>query len=169
MAGIIYELKDVLEQEKECYEGLNTLGTYKETAIINKDIEFLQKIVRSEEEFIGRLNLLMTKREDLMKDISIVTGIGSKQLTVTEIINKIGKETEIGCELTKLREDIKEEIGKIKAQSNTNKRLLEDSIEMVNFSVTALREMRGSSFTGQYTKPGKNDLKGQSSLFDYKQ
>ena len=69
MAGIIYELIDVLEEQKECYEGLNTLATYTENAVINKNIEFLQEVVKTEEQFIGRINNLEKKRESLMQDI----------------------------------------------------------------------------------------------------
>ena len=61
MAGIIYELIDVLEEQKECYEGLNTLATYTENAVINKNIEFLQEVVKTEEQFIGRINNLEKK------------------------------------------------------------------------------------------------------------
>ena len=110
MAGIIYELAQVLEQEKECYEGIGTLAAYTETAVVNKNIEFLQEVVKTEEEFIGRLSLLEKKRDSLMKDIAIVTGMKYQSLTVAAIIEKIGKDTEIGQKLTKLREEIRTQL-----------------------------------------------------------
>ncbi|MBE6024481.1 MAG: flagellar protein FlgN, partial [Cellulosilyticum sp.] len=70
MAGIIYDLIDVLEEEKECYEGLNTLASYTEHAVVNKNIEFLQEVVKTEEEFTGRISNLEKKRESLMQDIA---------------------------------------------------------------------------------------------------
>lgn len=170
MAGIIYELFDVLEQEKECYEGLETLAGYTETAIVNKNIEFLQEVVKTEEEFIGRLGLLEKKREEFMKDIAIVTGMNQKNITIAAIIEKIGKETEMGQKLTGLREEIRLLLDRIKVKSELNKQLLTDSLELVDFTINAIRGNRGYSHMGNYSKPGEEmTLQGQQSLFDKKQ
>ena len=38
MAGIIYDLVDVLAEQKACYEGLITLATYKTEAVVEKNL-----------------------------------------------------------------------------------------------------------------------------------
>ena len=43
MAGIVYELIDVLDAQVECYEGLNTLAKYKEQAIVEKNLQLLEE------------------------------------------------------------------------------------------------------------------------------
>lgn len=170
MAGIIYELAEVLEQEKECYEGIGTLTAYTETAIVNKNIEFLQEVVKTEEEFIGRLSLLEKKRDSLMKDIAIVTGMNPQNITVATIIEKVGKDTEIGQKLTVLREEIRGQLDEIKSKSEINKQLLTDSLELVNFTVNAIGSTKNFSPIGNYSRPGEDVvMQRQQSLFDKKQ
>lgn len=170
MAGIIYELAEVLEQEKECYEGIGTLAAYTETAIVNKNIEFLQEVVKTEEEFIGRLSILEKKRDSLMKDIAIVTGMNPQNITVAAIIEKIGKDTEIGQKLTVLRGEIRNQLDEIKAKSELNKQLLTDSLELVDFTVNAIGSTKGYSHVGNYGRPGEDmTVQRQHSLFDKKQ
>lgn len=170
MAGIIYELINVLEEEKECYEGLNTLAGYTETAVVNKNIEFLQEVVKTEEEFVGRVSSLEKRREELTKDISIVTGIKDPKLTITSIIEKIGPDTEFGQKLTSLRNSIKTELEEIRKKSELNKQLLADSLELVDFMVNAIGSTKGYVHVGNYNKPGGEDsVQRQQSIFDQKQ
>lgn len=167
MAGIIYELVDVLEEEKECYEGLNQLADYTKTAVVNKNIEFLKEVIETEEQFVGRLNLLGKKRESLMNDIAIVTGTRSKGITITLIIEKIGKDTEMGIKLAELRDNIKSLLGEIKEKSDFNKQLLSDSLEIVDFMVNAIRGTKGYVQVGNYSKAGEElNVERQQRIFD---
>ena len=170
MAGIIYELMDVLDEEKECYEGLNTLAEYTQNAVINKNIEFLQEVVKTEEEFIGRVSSLEKKRESLMQDIAIVTGLKYAKVTITSIIEKVGPETEVGQKLTKLRDETKVQIDELKRQSDLNKQLLTDSLELVDFMVNAVGATQGFNHVGNYNRPGEDmAIERQRSIFDKKQ
>ena len=170
MAGIIYELMDVLDEEKECYEGLITLASYTENAIINKNIEFLQEVVKTEEEFIGRVSTLEKQRESLMQDIAMVTGIKQSEVTVSAIINKVGADTEVGKRLTNLKEETREKLDKLKKQSELNKQLLNDSLDLVDFMVNALGTTQGYSHVGNYNRPGEDmAIQRQHSVFDKKQ
>lgn len=170
MAGIIYELIEVLDEQKECYEGLSTLANYKQTAVVNKNLEFIEEIVTTEEQFIGRLRVLDRKREVLMKDISIVTGMNYKDITVTAIINKIGEENEAAKKLIVLRDGIKEELDRLKRQSELNKELISHSLELVDFMINAIGSTKGYAHVGNYNKPGEEiELQRQQSLFDKKQ
>ena len=170
MAGIIYDLIEVLEQEKECYEGLQTLSDYTQTAVVNKNIEFLQEVVKTEETFIGRLSLLEKRREGVMKDIAIVTGMNFQTLTVAAIIEKMGKDTEVGQRLTVLREEIRAQLDEIKVKSELNKQLITDSLELVDFTINAIGSMKSMGPIGNYSKPGEDvSLQTQQSLFDKKQ
>lgn len=154
MAGIAHELVNVLSEQKECYQGLYTLATYKAKAVVEKDIDFLKDVVKREEEFIGRSNILNKKREEIFKDIALVTGLSEKDLTVTAIINKMGKELEISKQLIKLREEILEVLGNVKKQNDHNKILLSQSIEFVEFSLNAIQTTRLSGIEAVYQKPG---------------
>lgn len=170
MAGIVYELIDVLDAQIECYEGLNTLAKYKEQAIVEKNMELLQEVTHTEEQFIGRLNILDKKREVLMKDVSIVTGMNYNDTTITSIAKKLGDENEASIKLILFRDKIKEELDKLKRQSELNKELINQSLELVDFMVNAIGATRGYAHVGNYTRPGEDEnLQRQQTVFDKKQ
>lgn len=171
MAGIVYELIEVLEEQKECYEGLITLATYTEHAIINKNISFLQEVVATQETFIGRLSQLDKKRESLMKDVSIVLGVPYTQMSVTKIIKGLGENSEVGQQLVDLRKDIKEQMTLLRRKNTLNKQLLMDSLELVNFMVNAIGSTKGCSHVGNYGRSheGGIQVERQSHLFDQRQ
>lgn len=170
MAGIVYELIDVLDAQIECYEGLNTLAKYKEQAVVEKNMELLQEVTHTEEQFIGRLSILDKKREVLMKDVSIVTGMNYNDTTITSIAKKLGDKNEASIKLIILRDKIKEELDKLKKQSEFNKELINQSLELVDFMVNAIGGTRGYAHVGNYTRPGEEEnLQRQQNVFDKKQ
>ncbi|ONI37847.1 hypothetical protein AN639_08745 [Candidatus Epulonipiscium fishelsonii] len=172
MAGIIYDLVDILEQQKECYEGLYTLATYKTQAIVNKEINFLQDVVNREEEFLGRMAILDKKREETFNDIALVTGLNPKTITITIIIQKMGENLDVSKTLVKLREDLLGVIKKVKRENDQNKLLLEQSIEFVNFSLNAIKSTKFTPMEHNYTKASLQQSLSQSldtiSMFDSK-
>ena len=142
MAVIIYELIEVLEEQKECYEGLNQLAKYKEQAVVNKEIDLLEQVTHTEEQFIGRLSILDKKREVLMKDISIVTGMNYEQITLTAIAEKLQGQQEVTDQLLTLRDEIKGQLDEMKRQSELNKEIINQSLEFVDFMVNAISGMK---------------------------
>jgi flagellar biosynthesis/type III secretory pathway chaperone len=169
MAGIIYELIDILNYQKECFDGLYTLAQYKEQAIIQKDLELITEIVKKEEEFIGRVNNLDKKREGLLKDIAIVIRISPKDIKLSDIIDKIGKDNEAANKLSLLRQELMDKTEKLKKQNEINSMLINQSLEFVNFTINALEGLRGSVQTSGYGKPGENISVESRSFFDKKQ
>lgn len=170
MAGIIYELIDILEEQKECYEGLCTLSRYKQEAVVAKNLELLQEIVTTEEQFAGRLSTLDKKREMLLKDISIVTGMDYKQLNVTGIVEKLGRDNEASKKLTKIREELYSLIESLKKQNEFNTELINQSLELVDFTINAIGSTKGYSHQGNYNKPGEDsEYQRHQSFFDKKQ
>lgn len=173
MAGIVYELIEVLEAQVECYEGLNQLAKYKEQAVVGKNLELLEQVTSTEEQFVGRLGILDKKREVLMKDISIVTGMNYKEITLTAIANKLGGHNEASEKLITLRDQIKVQLEALKKQSDLNKEIINQSLEFVDFMINAIGGMKGYAHVGNYGKPGQlgpeENLERQQSIFDHKQ
>lgn len=169
MAGIIYDLVDILTQQKECYEGLNTLAVYKTEAVTNKSLELIMQIVDKEEEFIGRLTLLEKKRESILKDISLVTGIPFGTITVASIVEKIGKNQEVATTLNSLKDELRDLMNQLKKQNELNRSILEQSLEFVDFSVNALQSVHQTGLTPNYGRPGEEIDIERTSVFDTKQ
>lgn len=169
MAGIIDNLVEVLEQEKECYEGLLTLANYKAEAVMNKKLELISEIVGREEAFIGRVNMLEKRRESLIKDIALVTGMDYKSITVTKLVDKLGKQVEVTEKMLGFRESILQIITQLKAQNEINVKLLEQSLELVDFTVNALQSTQAVAPNMGYGRPGDEHTFETRSFFDTKQ
>lgn len=169
MAGIVYDLLEILKHQQECYEGLVTLATYKTESVQNKNLELLSQIVEKEEEFIGRLNLLDKKREGMLKDIALVTGLKYEQLTLTKLMEKMGMELEISQDLLKVREEILELMEQLKAQNEMNKMILEESLDYVNFTINAIKSTKMTQIPVNYGRPGEEETLQTRSLFDKRQ
>lgn len=170
MAGIIYELIEVLEEQKECYEGLYTLAKHKQEAVVAKNFDYLQEVVTTEEQFVGRVSFLDKKREMLLKDISIVTGMDYSKLSVTSIVEKLGAENEASKRLLAIKDELGKVIGDLKRQNELNTTLINHSLELVNFTINAIGSTKGFSHVGSYNKPGEDQkLDRQYSFFDKKQ
>ncbi len=169
MAGIVYELIDTLEEERDCYDGLCILAKYKEEAIVNKQIDFLQEVVKREEEFAGRVSLLEKRRDALLNDIAIVTGVSPKEINVTKLINKLGVDNDASKRLLVLREQLLEKIGSLKKQNELNAMLIEHSLELVNFTIKAIESTRMQIPATSYSKDGDNLGTTNHSFFDKKQ
>ncbi|OOB80168.1 MAG: hypothetical protein BEN19_06315 [Epulopiscium sp. Nuni2H_MBin003] len=166
MAGIAYDLLNVLSEQKECYEGLYTLATYKAQAVVEKDIDFLKEIVKREEEFVGRTSILNRKRIEVFRDIAIVTGLSEKNLTVSSIVDKMGVELEISQKLMKVREEILEVLDRVKQENENNKILLAHSMEFVDYTLNAIQTTRLAGIEVGYSKPGYQAETDSRRVFD---
>lgn len=169
MAGIIYDLKDILVQQKECYEGLYTLANYKTEAIKTKELDLITQVVEREEEFIGRLGILEKKRKSILKDISLVTSIKYEELTITRLIDKMGSELEISEELAKIKKDMTHQIRLLEEQNKLNKILIEQSLEFVDFSINALQNLQTGMSHLSYARQGEEVAGQVQSYFDKRQ
>ncbi|OON99219.1 MAG: hypothetical protein ATN35_00225 [Epulopiscium sp. Nele67-Bin004] len=166
MAGVVNELIEVLSNQKECYEGLYTLSTYKAKAIVEKDIDFLKEVIEREEQFVGRVSLLERKRDSLFKDIAMLTGLDYKHLTVTKLVDKMGHQLDVSKELISLRESLIIEIEKVRKHNEHVKELIEQSLEFVEFTLNAIQTTRLSGIEVNYSRAGyQNDVEVKR-LFD---
>ena len=169
MAGIIYDLVDVLEAQKECYEGLIILATYKTEAVAQKKLEVLSQVVEREEAFIGRVQLLDKQREALLKDIAIVTGINYSHLTIHQLIDKMGKDLEVSQKLTSIRQELLKLLETLHRQNEINKQVLNQSLEFTEFAINAIKTTKLTEAHANYVKPGTEQEERAVSFYDQMQ
>lgn len=123
-------------------------------------------MVSREEEFIGRVDILDRKREETFKDISQVTGLNLEDLTLTKIITKIGPEQEICKELINIRKELLAVMEKVKNQNNRNKRLIQQSMDFVEFTLNAIQTTRLQGIEVGYSRPGYENVQEMRRVFD---
>ena len=165
MAGIIYDLVDILEQQKECYEGLLTLAVLKENVLIENDLSAINSVAERESQFLGRSNLLDKRRESLMGDICIILSVDKKS-TLLDIANSLKNNVDVAEQLKQLRVDILEIIEKINKQNSINKTLIDHSLELTEFTINAIQGAMVGIQDTTYTGVAKKYEQTQRSFFD---
>ncbi len=170
MASLMEDFIDVLERENEEYQRLTELSNEKKQIIIDGDIPALEEITSREQEIAGVLKNLENKREEVVKDMSIVLSKEPEELTITNMIAFLNKQPNERQKLTELRENLRETLEKMADINQQNEALLHHAMEMTEFDLTLFRSMRQAPETANYDKRANNtgDLLG-SSGFDARQ
>lgn len=168
MAGLMHNLIEVLEDQKECYEGLLTLAKYKTDSIANREMEILEDVLKREQEFIGRSARLEKNREEILKDISNVLNIDFASLTISNLIKRLDKTPDEQAKLRQLREELLDIIEEIKRQNEINEGLLNQSMEFIDFTLNAIQSMNTQPSSG-YKDKGDDVEQQNISFFDAKQ
>ncbi len=168
MAGLIHDLIAILGEQKECYTGLLTLAQYKTDSIVNREMEFLEEVLKREQEFIGRSSRLEKNREDILKDISNVLNLNLKELTISNLILKLDKTPDEQEKLRQLRKELLDIVEEIKQHNTTNEGLLNQSLEFIDFTLHAIQSMNSYPSSG-YQNKGDDIKQPNKSFFDAKQ
>ena len=168
MAGLIHDLITVLEQQKECYEGLLILAQYKTNSIVEREMELLEQVLKREQEFVGRAARLEKNREIVLKDISTVLNTNFSDLTVSKLITKLDKTPDEQQKLKQIREELLQIVEEIKVHNTTNEGLLQQSLGFIDFTMNALQSMNTHVSPG-YGEKGDDSKQQDISFFDTKQ
>lgn len=170
MASLMEDFIDVLERENKEYQRLTELSNEKKQIIIDGDIPALEEITSREQEIAGVLKNLENKREEVVKDMSIVLSKEPEELTITNMIAFLNKQPNERQKLTELRENLRETLERMADINQQNEVLLHHAMEMTEFDLTLFRSMRQAPETANYDKRANNtgDLLG-SSGFDARQ
>ena len=170
MASLMEDFIDVLERENEEYQRLTELSNEKKQIIIDGDIPALEEITSREQEIAGVLKNLENKREEVVKDMSIVLSKEPEELTVTNMIAFLNKQPEEQRKLEDLKERLRSTLNEMADINGQNEVLLKQAMEMAEFDLTLFRSMRQAPTTANYDRQANNtgELLG-SSGFDAKQ
>ena len=166
MAGMVENLYKALEDQLQCYEALNVLAKQTQACLVDKNLENLKYVVKREEEFTGRVLLLDKQTKGVTRDLALVLGIRNKDFKLKEVIERCeDNEREV---LEALRVKILKNLDSLKKQNQLNKELIERSLELVDFTMTALHSHKESQPIG-YEYMGETQTRETTNYFDKKQ
>ncbi len=164
MANLINDLIDVLEAQTGSYKELLNMANNKTDVIIDGDLLSLQKITSSEQVVAGQILRLDKKRDEIISDISLVTGTPLEELNLSKLIDIVsGKPEEL--RLKKVREEISETIQNLKSKNDTNAMLINESLDLFDFTINAIRSSQDGMRVNNYDA---NETENKS-FFDSKQ
>lgn len=168
MASLIEELTTTLQEEEIIYRNLIPIEEEKTKVIVSNDLESLAEVTRQEEVFIGEINVLEKKREEIVKNIAIVLGKDPGELTIKTIVDLLQGQKE-QRDLAKVYDALTQTLNRAVSINERNKALIEQSLEMIEFNMNFYHSLQNIN-SNTYNKGAYNDNGlGQSGMFDAKQ
>lgn len=158
MASIIEELITTLEEEKVLYDKLIPLAEQKSVVIIENNLEGLAKVTEEEQVILDQLTVLENKRERCVYNIKDVLNRMNETMNLDKIIGFLDNQPVFQGRLRKVHEELKSVTSRLKELNLQNKSLIEESLDMIEFSMNFLQSTRMS--------PGNNNYNRNASFMD---
>ena len=147
MASLIEELIDVLELECTIYENLYAVSDTKTQVLV-----------------------LEKKRQTIVDNIAVVLNYKGKNMTVADIVRVMEGQPDFQIPLSRLHHRLRNVVMQLQQVNTQNRELLEDALEMTEFSINILQTAGQAPETANYDKKSySGDMLGVSySQFDSK-
>lgn len=170
MASLIDDLIDVLKKETQQYKELITISSEKTRIIVKNDIEKLRQITAMEQDHLSILVNLEKKREEVTSDIALVMNIPLKDVTIRKIIDILEGQQDARIRLSEVHDDLKTTLKRFGAINEQNQKLIQESLEFINFNLNYIKGMYQAPEVANYTKDAFNTSpKMDIGVFDAKQ
>ncbi|MFC4768256.1 flagellar protein FlgN [Effusibacillus consociatus] len=163
---LIQSLVETVEELLREHEHLLQLAEEKKRALINGDMEKLQEIVNKEIHFIRKVEKLEELRIQQGKRIADEHGMKLEELTASKLA-ELESDPERTAKINLLTGRFLQVIGEVKAANELNGKLLQQSLELVQRSISLMTDVPDS---GTYTGRGDSGqaTSGQRRFFDTK-
>ena len=170
MASLVEELILVLEEENKIYSELSEYAEKKRQILIEADIEALEKLTVLEQNASDELLSKSNRHVAILKDIAVVLGKDSSDITVTKLIEYLETQPIFHQKLIVARDNLLQTATELKQKNNLNEILLNQAMVMTEFDITLFKSMRQAPQTANYNRNAYNTgtLLGGSG-FDAKQ
>ncbi len=171
MASLIEELIETLNKENEEYEKLLEMSKRKSAVIVSRDIPALEKITDDEQIVVSRIANLDSKRAQVTSDIANVINKDVETLKLSVLIELLSKQPNEQRALAEIHDKLKTTVESVRAINESNKQLIDQSLEMVEFDLNMIRAMRQAPETNNYGRSAVSvgDTLGSVRGFDAKQ
>jgi flagellar biosynthesis/type III secretory pathway chaperone len=169
LASLIEDLITTLEEEKQCYNRLLTIGQSKTEIIIKGDISALNELTKEEQQMASRVLRIDKIREEIINDIALVTNKNIDELTINNLAVLLAKQEKEHNHLNNLRDNIREVVESLQVINDRNKVLLKESLEYIDFTMNAVQSesyMTNSNYEAQGNIYNSQDARR---FFDAKQ
>lgn len=166
MAGLIEDLITVLESQYENYKDLLDLSLEKRQAIIDNDVESLQKITNIENTLVSRNQKLEKKRITIIDDMALVLNKKKEDMTIDGLAEMLKNKPEHDT-LVAVAAKMRGVLNDLKVKNDNNKALIENSLDYIDFCMNLIRDKvtNKQNFTSY---PGAEDV-DEKGFFDAKQ
>lgn len=170
MASLIEELIETLNREDQIYEELLPVVEKKAQVIIKNDLEELQRITAAEQDFLDQITGLEHNRTKIISNIAIVMNRKVETLNLKAIVAMLEKQPVEQEQLGSLHDSLIRKLGRLKEFNMQNKMLIEQSLDMIEFSMNMLQSDRMAPVNHYNRTASTQDIPlSQAGMFDAKQ
>ena len=170
MASLIDTLIETLIKENEEYETLLELSMEKTGIIVRSDHDGLNEIVMKEQKVVERINVLEKKRSEVTNDIGVVLNRKPQELTLTKLVEMLANQPRECGMLKEIHDKLSKTLSRMVQVNESNKALLNESLEMLQFEMNLLQSMKQAPETTNYSgNTYANNSYGGMASFDAKQ
>lgn len=152
MASLIEELITTLDKENSEYEKLLELSKKKGAVIVSRDIAALEAITDEEQNIVTDIGILDSKRAEVTKDIANVLNKDVESLKISVLIDLLKKTPREQKMLSEVHDKLKNTVASVRTLNESNKQLIDQSLEMVEFDLNMIKSMRQAPQTNNYGK-----------------
>ena len=171
MAGLMEELFDVLDREKEIYENLIPVSEKKTGILVRGDLKELESVTQEEQQLIEKAAALGKKREEVIANIGLVLNKKPESLDLASLTRLLEKQPDEQKKLAQIHDSLKNVMRRLVAINEKNKNLIENSLEMIEFNMNFIQSTRMSPGVNNYDKHASSKYSAGYSVggFDAKQ
>ena len=150
MASLIEELIETLNKENTEYEKLLELSRQKSAIIVARNIPALEKITDDEQIVVSAIGNLDSKRAQVTRDIADVINKDVETLKLSVLIDLLSKQPDEQKRLSEIHDKLKVTVENVRMINESNRQLIDQSLEMVEFDLNMIRAMRQAPETNNY-------------------
>lgn len=140
MTDVIWvdNLVKIFEYEIKIYAKVLEEAENKKNVIIKGDVEGLQTNVVKEQKYINELNKLAEASEQIIGHIAKTTGKKREEINISYLISILPEEK--AKRLSSKRDELKQIIEDLRAKNDLNQKLIDNSVDYINFSLNLLTQ-----------------------------
>lgn len=171
MASIIEELIGALEGELLLYKQLIPLAEKKAVAIIENNNEQLAVVTNGENDILDKIAIYESKRQKSVNNIKDVLNRRDEELNLDKIIGFLSKQPVEQGKLIAVQKELREVADRLKQLNTQNKSLIEESLDMIGFTMNLLQGTRRVPENNNYNRSASfTDAQlSHTGMFDAKQ
>lgn len=140
MTEHVADLESNLKQQITIYRHLVKLEQEKQQALVDNVIEKIENITAQEEKILLEVGSLEEERLDWAEFFAKETGKSAEEIYLTDLVNNYP-------ELEPIRGELERVIDELRQLNETNTKLLQNAVNIVNFSFNLLTTDRKSTYS----------------------
>lgn len=132
------ELTTVFMEMLALYQEILGLSYQKQEVLVQRNVNELEKIMKQEETLLFQGTKLDKLSKSMIKELAVINGLTDQESTLSHI--KQAADPNLVCNLEKIEQELHNVIQKMTEVNAVNKKLVEQGLLIVNYSLNLLAQ-----------------------------